>query len=71
MSNDKVHYDFSDDFKKSHSIGDSVAHFMVVLSDSTTVGRRMTACRARVSKRIDAAGLRGNRCPQCSPVASA
>ena len=34
LGNDKVHYDFSEEFKKSHNIDSHVDHHLVVLSDS-------------------------------------
>ncbi|MEK6233400.1 MAG: hypothetical protein N2C14_01680, partial [Planctomycetales bacterium] len=34
LGSDRVYYDFSEDFKKSHSISQGVDHYLVVLSDS-------------------------------------
>jgi outer membrane protein assembly factor BamD (BamD/ComL family) len=34
LGSDKVYYDFSEQFKKSHNIEGTVSHFLVVLSDS-------------------------------------
>ncbi len=45
LGDDKVHYDFAEDFKKSHNIDSDVDHHLVVLSDSelfSSSGRILT-----------------------------
>ncbi|NQU20438.1 MAG: hypothetical protein HQ567_04080, partial [Candidatus Nealsonbacteria bacterium] len=34
LGKDRVHYDFSDDFKKAHNISEAVGHWLVVISDA-------------------------------------
>ena len=46
LGNDKVRYDFTDEFKKSHKVSDSVKHTLSVVSDSnmyTSSGKILTS----------------------------